>query len=381
MLPILFIGGGLAALAALFIYVADVQPVPDHQPDVPAGTPGSTGYKRVDAILPALKTAAAAADIPLGLMVGWIAKESGGRLDEKTRYDERGYFQLMPDESKALGLDHQRLSTDSDYSIHAGVLLIKKYALLADGYGIFVKGSSDYWRLVKLIHTVGNGDVKSLVSAATTAGALSSWNTFEQFALSGGAHTKHSPSKWFPLVDKVYMVGLPFGFGHESVLVAGDYEELAENGVQGKILARAIESSCPNGTINEKQAVAWVCRNRAVKLGVTIEKLLIPNGEYGPRGAGGRTFVSTQAPASEESKNVAFAVLALPQESDPTGGAVDFWNPTQQARLYGLSAALDGGDVVPNEDQMREVLATCGLRPCGTVGNIELLCAGNQASG
>ena len=52
------------------------------EPEPPA-VPGSTGKKGVDAILSKLRKAAFASGIPLGLLVGWIAKESAGRLATK----------------------------------------------------------------------------------------------------------------------------------------------------------------------------------------------------------------------------------------------------------------------------------------------------------
>lgn len=227
---ILFAAGGASVAGSAGYLMLTVKAVPKHEPDVPALPPppvGSTRYKLIDAILDKLRAAASSSGIPLGLMVGWIAKESGGRLSEVTKLDERGYFQLMPDESKSIGFDHQRLSTDSDYSIQAGVALIKKYAAQADGLSVAPKGSSYYWRLVKLGHTMGSGAAKKIVAGAKEAGAAGSWEALEAHALDNSVKylltTRHSPSKWFPLVDAVYDVGAKFGFGDESArpLVAG----------------------------------------------------------------------------------------------------------------------------------------------------------------
>jgi hypothetical protein len=214
--------------AALFIALSTSErPVPVHEPDL-APTPGSTRYKKIDAILDELKKASASSGIPLGLLVGWIAKESGGRLDEVTKLDERGLFQLMPAESKSLGLDHKRLSTDLNYSVNAGLLLIAKYMGDVDKLGVTPKGTSYYWRLVKLAHTMGTGAMNKIVAAAEKSpdalvGNARTWNALERFALAHDKEllsaTKHTPSKWFPFVDEVYEVGAPFGFGSPDVVV------------------------------------------------------------------------------------------------------------------------------------------------------------------
>lgn len=197
----------------------------NQQPDEDAGGPDKTGYKLVDAMLPQLRAASRASGIPLGVLVGWIAKESGGKLSSTTPLDERGLFQLMPSESKSLGLDHKRLSTDLAYSIDAGLALIAKYMKDARALGIAPEGSGYFWRLVKLGHTMGASATKKIVSGAKDAGAAGSWEALEAHAIANEkkylSSTKHSPSKWFPLVDKVYQVGIPFGFGTDTQTLVG----------------------------------------------------------------------------------------------------------------------------------------------------------------
>ncbi len=221
-LPIALLGLGVAALVILATSSED-PPVPVHEPDLSPAPSGSTGYKLVDAILPQLRAASASSGVPLGVLVGWIAKESGGRLGEVTKLDERGLAQLMPAESARLGLDHQRLSTDLIYSINAALALIGYYMGDVDKLGVAQRGTDYYWKLVKLCHTMGNGATKKIVSAAQAAGAAGSWATLEKFALANNAEmlheTKHSPQKWFPFVDAVAEVGQPFGFGSSNAIV------------------------------------------------------------------------------------------------------------------------------------------------------------------
>jgi hypothetical protein len=213
--PLLITAGAIGAMFLIFS-ASDNAPVPQHDPDLPL-QPGSTRYKLVDAIMGELRKAAAASGIPLGVLVGWIARESGGRIGEVTKLDERGLFQLMPSESKMLGVDHQRLSEDVPYSINAGLALIGHYMGDVDKLAVTPRGSSYYWRLVKLMHTMGSKAATTIVNAAKTAGVANSWDTLEKYATANDSEflheTKHSPVKWFPLVDKVYDTGEPFGFG------------------------------------------------------------------------------------------------------------------------------------------------------------------------
>lgn len=187
---------------------------PDALPQAPAM--GKTGYKRIDAILGKLQSAASSSGIPLGLMVGWIAKESGGKLSDTTSLGEKGLFQSMASEDQAIGVDHDRVSTDLDYSIDAGVKLIRHYQSAVNDLNLASApaGSSFYWRLVKLGHSVGSGQLRKIVSAAKTAGQVGSWDQLEQFAL-GISVMGPQPKKWFPFIDLVYQIGRPFGFGSD----------------------------------------------------------------------------------------------------------------------------------------------------------------------
>lgn len=93
--------------------------------------------------------------IPLPFLMAWIKTESDGKLSSVTRLDERGYFQLHPGESKHLQVDHQRLSTDSEYSIESGIKLVKSYMQRADEAAAKLKfslGGDLYWHIVKMFH-------------------------------------------------------------------------------------------------------------------------------------------------------------------------------------------------------------------------------------
>lgn len=252
---LLLAGGGAIVLAFVLAGGDDFGPVPDHKPDLvdpPVaklngydsrwGVDPKTGkvkvYKLVDNMLSELRKASESSGIPLGLLVGWIAKESGGKLGDVTRLDERGVFQLMKAESDALGVDHLRLSTDLVYSIGAGLQLIAKYMKLANKLSLAPQGSEFFWRLVKLFHTMGTGSTNVIVKMARTVGEAGSWRQLENFAVS---HEKevfaaikkatgagHSPSKWFPLVDAVVQVGQPFGFGAQDTVVGAAFSDIID---------------------------------------------------------------------------------------------------------------------------------------------------------
>ncbi len=158
--------------------------------------------------------------VPYGVALGWIQVESGGRLGETTSLDERGYFQLLPDESTEIGVDHQRLSIDSDYSLEAGFKLINYYAKVVRFRArvcnvSLAEGSEFFWRLVKLGHSMGGGSLSVMLRDAAAANAASSWDSFSAFLRAHDAdylhRLKHSPVKWLSLIDRMFAIGRPYG--------------------------------------------------------------------------------------------------------------------------------------------------------------------------
>lgn len=174
-----------------------------------------------------LTTLCTANKVPLGVAIAWIQCESGGHINEVTKLDERGYFQLMPEESHDLHIDHQKLSIDEAYSLGAGFTLINYYRIAsrnvckALGCTPFVAGSEDEWRLIKFCHSIGLGATKTMLKDAVGDVNPQSWRSFAIYMQSNSdyylAKLGHSPNKWINFIDMMFQIGRPFGL---SLLVA-----------------------------------------------------------------------------------------------------------------------------------------------------------------
>jgi hypothetical protein len=154
-------------------------------------------------------------DIPFDFLLGWIDVESGGDIRVITKtLNERGYFQIHPDESKALGLDHQRLSIDPAYSISSGIKLVKHRAYRARQLG-FTYGTDLFWHIVKLLHWLPHGVQKILENMrrhGVDPNAIT-WNEFKRHVVRYQPEIcrsmKSCKHAWNPLVgianaDKVF---------------------------------------------------------------------------------------------------------------------------------------------------------------------------------
>jgi hypothetical protein len=151
-------------------------------------------------------------DIPLDFLLGWIKVESNGNLHEVTSLGERGYFQLMKAESDDLDLQHERLSTDKNYSLRAGLRLATRYGSIAESYGFTQSDSYLFWRMVKLIHAMGPNSIRIVVSLMNSKGMpATSWESIKTFAFENRhdllVSLKHDPVKWMANVDKVFSEG------------------------------------------------------------------------------------------------------------------------------------------------------------------------------
>jgi hypothetical protein len=150
-----------------------------------------------------------------GMLLGWIAKESAGRYTEAPgrkagasssaqKLDELGYFQNSAAEDHDLGIDHERVGTDPEYSISAGIRLVRHYQEVAEQYGFTPDDPDLYFRIVKFLHTVGSGAVHQMLSSMQAAGAdTTDWGAIEDF------WNTQNPTRteWTDLVDQVFLIG------------------------------------------------------------------------------------------------------------------------------------------------------------------------------
>ena len=163
-------------------------------------------------------------DIPLYFLLGWIQTESGGNIADRTKLDERGYFQLHPGESQSLKVDHQRLSTDPDYSVWAGIQLVRMRASQAARLG-FQQGTELLWRATKWRHWVPGAVDVIVADMKKNAVQPSSWSVISQYVSANrnrliGLFKAKFNGTWDPVVgianvDKVFRIGKQLAAGLE----------------------------------------------------------------------------------------------------------------------------------------------------------------------
>ncbi|MGZ4304445.1 MAG: hypothetical protein ACXVSL_06200 [Solirubrobacteraceae bacterium] len=195
------IAPGETQLAAEWLWIRDHVIVPALNSvtslPVPAAGPSAPSASQFTANVPAQRRFAALVplldhyrgDIPIWFLLGWIAHESGGVITDRTSLDERGFFQIHPDESKDARppIQHARLSTDPDYSVQAGIQLVRSYAALArQRFPWIPYGSELFWRVVKLQHAMGSGTAYALITHMAARGIDVTWEAIKRFEVTDG---------------------------------------------------------------------------------------------------------------------------------------------------------------------------------------------------
>jgi LAS superfamily LD-carboxypeptidase LdcB len=196
------------------------QPASPSQPRATTRTGGKVSsqlprqYSWIENVVPLLERYRG--DLPLDFLLGWIQIESGGKNATTTNLDERGFFQVHPDESKDYGFaEHERISRDPDYSIRVGIELVRRKAKRAGQLG-FKPGTDLFNHAIKLLHWVPAGVNAMLehMKAHGFAFADKSWQEFKQYVLNNQLDIqamiyKRTGKKFNPLrginnVDKLY---------------------------------------------------------------------------------------------------------------------------------------------------------------------------------
>lgn len=126
-------------------------------------------------------------------------------------------------------------------------------------------------------------------------------------------------------------------------------------------LARMLASEEENSSQQTKVAIAWVAVNVAAARGQSITRLLTTdNNDHGDGKFGKQTgrWASTASDPYEGDLTISQAVLSG-AVSDPTGGAVHFFNPSLQDRLFGL------GKVTKTSDEIDSSWGGAGFKVAG----------------
>jgi hypothetical protein len=192
-------------------------PKPRGAVPAPAKPNSSVKLNRFRALLPFLNRDRV--DIPLEFLLGWIDVESGGSIGIVTQsLNERGYFQIHPDESKTLRLDHERLSRDPEYSINSGIRLVKQRALRAQQLG-FTYGTDLFWHMVKLLHWLPKGVQVILAHMRQHGFTPTTWAEFKMYVESN-------------LSDLRRLIGGKPGGGWDPIRGIHNVEEVFKRGKQ-----------------------------------------------------------------------------------------------------------------------------------------------------
>jgi hypothetical protein len=165
-----------------------------------------------------------ATDIPLGMLLGWIQVESGGRNTDVTtstgKFREMGLFQVSDPEAKAIGVDPDEIHGNSDTAItkniQAGIKVARAHEAnlqatlgkLPKMASAMPKGSDLYWRMVFMGFSAGDGTVSKFLQAMEQNNFVpKDWNDVMQFAKANTYGFKHSPIKWTAHVNRAFDIG------------------------------------------------------------------------------------------------------------------------------------------------------------------------------
>jgi len=181
---------GYDAMSKEWLYIRNniVRPILNRQKSKRASSTELQSYlARMKPVLPAIEKYRG--NIPLEFILGWIKTESGGIITTIPKYkagtkdlNERGYFQISKEESTKLKFDHPRLSSDPQYSVQCGIILINHYAQAVKNFGIN-ESNPVFWNLVKLWHAASGIATTIMRFAQSNNYKLSDWNDLQDYIL------------------------------------------------------------------------------------------------------------------------------------------------------------------------------------------------------
>lgn len=199
----------------------------------------------------------AAPDIPTDFLVAWIDKESGGNMCNWTgpAYREAGIFQLMPAKNGApdagsgsnveiAGTTYEALRSacvpdasnvfshdpsleEKQVQVDSGIRYVRwcmdqaRKALAAVG-ATWDETSADFWKMVKLAHTLPSLFGGLATAAAALGHPPANWQEF----VDNGAGTMFGGAKWLPNADWVGQYGV--GGGASNPIQQGIQQSIAK---------------------------------------------------------------------------------------------------------------------------------------------------------
>lgn len=108
----------------------------------------------------AMRLAVNEVEAPVDFLLGWIQVESDGNVGTISSINERGLFQIHPEEAKTLGLsdeDFSKVAKEPALSLQHGIRLVSYYKAKAKKWlsqNNTTLTGWDFWRYVKLYHAL-----------------------------------------------------------------------------------------------------------------------------------------------------------------------------------------------------------------------------------
>jgi hypothetical protein len=156
-------------------------------------------------------------NLPRAFLLGWMAKESDGRVSSTTQLREMGYFQIHPAEGREIlklsDADFERIGTDREHSIEQGIRLVQAHRKAVASNPAVPDPSDLVLRLTKARHGLP-GLLKNVLLALKREGKKPEWLEIaarmraarDRGVVGNVEDTMQYASKLKPLVDRIPVV-------------------------------------------------------------------------------------------------------------------------------------------------------------------------------